>query len=256
MARAAKKVPASATAKTRPGGKKGRTWNWKFKNTYVSDQKKWTKEARLTLPAPKDTVRGCIFAALVAVKKGTDKEIEDAAIKMGLGKLTTQSTKKQVQMKLRRFAKHGVVLREKNTKKMLRHELRAQRAAERLEAKQKKNAKTATARPPVPRPAPASRPAVPVPAVRPPRKAAPKAVKAVAPVPAPPVPPVPVSPNPAKPPRPRLRAKAPGPVAAPAPGPTPVPAGEPETPPPAPLPADASAVDLLLQERQPEESVP
>ena len=255
MARAAKKVPASATAKTRPGGKKGRTWNWKFKNTYVSDQKKWTKEARLTLPAPKDTVRGCIFAALVAVKKGTDKEIEDAAIKMGLGKLTTQSTKKQVQMKLRRFAKHGVVLREKNTKKMLRHELRAQRAAERLEAKQK-TAKTVRPAPVVaihPSPGAFSRKART--AVRPPRKAAPKAAKVVAPVPAPPVPPAPVSPNPAKPPRPRLRAKAPGPVPVPAPGPTPGLAGEPETPTPA-LPADASAVDLLLQERQPEESVP
>lgn len=248
MARAAKKVSARKTTK-RQGGKKGRTWNWKFNNVYVADQKKWTKEARLTLPAPKDTVRGCIFAALVAVKKGSDKDIEAAAIKMGLEKLTTQSTKKQVQMKLRRFAKHGVVLREKNTKKMQRRELRAQRAADRAAAgKAPRTRKTAVIAKKVVRVAPLAAPVVPpvpvpAPAVRPPRKVAPKAAKAPVSAPAPAVPPAPAAPNPANPPRPRpvLRAKpkpAPAPDAVP---PVPVdPAGD---------PAPAHPVEQLLAER-------
>jgi len=259
MARTAKEVAASKTAKKARGGKPGRKWTWNFANTYVADQKKWTKEARLTLPAPKDTVRGCIFAALVQVKTGTDKDILEAALKLGLEKLTKQSARKQVQMKLRRFAKHGVVVRDKQTKKKMRRAARDARAAERAITRKTATKqpvlvvkKTAPAAPPAPartRPVRAPRPPAPA-GVTAPRKAAPRKAAAApglgaAPAPGTPVPPAPASPNPGNPPAPRrvVRAK---PKPAPAPGPADGPAPGPPAP-PAPAPAPHPVAALLAE---------
>lgn len=122
MARTKKKTAGRAAAKKKRsgsfrGGIKGRSWNWGHLNTYVPSQKAWAKDARLRLPASKTTVRGVIFNALRHVKKGTDDEILAVALKLGLAQITKQSPRKQMQVKLRRFAKWGVVVRFAHTKK-------------------------------------------------------------------------------------------------------------------------------------------
>jgi hypothetical protein len=200
MARTAAKSFASAAARktSARGGKKGRHWNWGHKNSFVSDTKQWTKDARLRLPAPKNTVIGCVYAAVVHCGKGDDDKIIAQCQKMGIDKITKQGVRKQVQLKLRRFAKWGVIERTKNTRKALRKAKRFKlvgtpKSAPSTVAPKASAPKTrATGRPAVRRPAPPTQtPRNARPARRPARTA--KAVATVAPV-GPPAPPRPSRP--------------------------------------------------------------
>ncbi len=56
----------------------------------------------------KDSVFGCVYYALRGIKKGSVTEVVDEAERLGLKKHTQQSTRKQVQVKLRRMRRKGV----------------------------------------------------------------------------------------------------------------------------------------------------
>jgi hypothetical protein len=125
MATATRKGAARPADKAKTKGKArgpvGRTWNWGHTNTFVTDTKKWTKDARMSLPYPKTSVMGCVFAAIQHLKKGTDEEILDECLKRNLEDITSQGPRKQVQIKLRRLKRWGVVERAKHTKKEAKH---------------------------------------------------------------------------------------------------------------------------------------
>lgn len=161
MATATRKGAARSRAKKKQkGGVKGRSWNWGHTNTLVLDTKKWTKDARLRLPAPKDSVLGCVFAAMEKLKKASDDELQDECEKMGLGKITRQQPRKQVQVKLRRLRRWGVVARDKHTKKA-----RRRRERERGKVVEKRTEAAAPAKSPVAaRKRPAAKPNAAVPA--------------------------------------------------------------------------------------------
>lgn len=127
MATATRKGAARARASKHKGGVKGRSWNWGHSNSFVVDTKKWTKDARLRLPANPKSVLGCIFRAIQKLKRATDDDVLDECLRMGLS--TKQNKRKQVQIKLRRLRRWGVVARDKNTKKAKRRKDRERRTA-------------------------------------------------------------------------------------------------------------------------------
>lgn len=127
MATATKKGAARARASKYKGGVKGRSWNWGHTNSFVLDTKKWTKDARLRLPANPKSVLGCVFRAVQKLKRASDDDILAECLRVGLS--TKQNKRKQVQIKLRRLKRWGVVARDKNTKKALRRKNRERRTA-------------------------------------------------------------------------------------------------------------------------------
>lgn len=194
MARAAAKTTrgkAAAKKKAHRGGAKGRKWTWGHVNIFITDTKKWHKDARIKLPGSKHTVRGVVFRAMQQLKKGSDDTVIALCEKMGIKHLTKQNARKQVQMKLRRLRRWGVITRAKHTKKAKR--------ASAVARQPKPVTKPVKATPPPARPKPPVKKAKP-PIGQPKAPAAPKKrptpkPKPVAPVPTPPPPPEPVFPE-------------------------------------------------------------
>lgn len=205
MARTAKKAAHNTAAKktktkTNRGGVKGRSWTWGHVNIFITDTKKWSKDARLRLPGSKMTVRGIVFRAMQQLKKGSDETVIATAVKMGLKNVTKQNVRKQVQMKLRKLRRWGVITRAKHTKKARRSSTKARSTkpvSQPVKVAAPSNRATAPARKPKPaigqpkppaaskkRPVPKPKPA---PAKRTP-KPAPSPVPAEAPSPAAPAP--------------------------------------------------------------------
>lgn len=127
MATATRKGAARAHTTKHKGGVKGRSWNWGHTNTFIVDTKKWTKDARLRLPANPKSVLGVVFRAVQKLKRASDNDILAECLKSGLS--TKQNKRKQVQIKLRRLKRWGVVARGKNTKKEMRRKNREKRTA-------------------------------------------------------------------------------------------------------------------------------
>jgi hypothetical protein len=78
-----------------------RTWTLQQTYTFKRVEKNRTPNA--------DSIEGCVLAGLRKVKRGTLDQIHQAALTLGLKKVTGQDTREQTRVWLRRLEKVGVV---------------------------------------------------------------------------------------------------------------------------------------------------